>query len=300
MISVPEQLSRTAARVGGERWLGELPALLNHLEQAWSITCGRPLAGGFEAYVVEATTTEGRAVVLKILVPWSRNPAINEITALRLAGGNGCVALLRDDLDARALLLERLGPSLFELGVPIARRHEILCETVERVWRPAPGCGLPTGVDRARSLATFITETWEKVDRPCSERAIEHAVACARRREMAHDDERAVLVHGDVHQLNALKAGAEFKLIDPDGALAEAEYDLGTLMRGDPVELLEADPRERARWLATRTGLDGTAIWEWGVIERVSTALRCEELDVQPLGRQTLTAVEAVAGVDMA
>lgn len=238
---------------------------------------GRPLAGGFEAYVAEATTTDGRAVVLKLLLPWSRNAARNEITALRLADGEGCVALLRDDPEAGALLLERLGPSLFELGVPIARRHEILCDTVARVWRPARGCGLPTGADRARSLAAFIAETWEKVGRPCSERAIDHALACARRREMAHDDERAVLVHGDVHQLNALRADAEFKLVDPDGILAEAEADLGTLMRGDPVELLEADPRERARWLAARTALDATAIWEWGVIDDARPAHRAAD-----------------------
>jgi streptomycin 6-kinase len=66
-----------------------------------------------------------------------------------------------------------------------------------------------------------------------------------------------------VHQLNALEAGEDFKLIDPDGVLAEAECDLGTLMRGDPVELLGGDPRQRAGRLAARTGLDPTAIWEW-------------------------------------
>jgi streptomycin 6-kinase len=41
------------------------------------------------------------------------------------------------------------------------------------------------------------------------------------------------------------------------------------------------------------------AIWEWGVIERVSTALHCEQIDLQPLGRETLAAVDAVAGLDI-
>jgi hypothetical protein len=51
------------------------------------------------------------------------------------------------------------------------------------------------------------------------------ALACAARRAEAHDDERAVLVHGDVHQWNVLEAppGDEhqpgFKLVDPDGLL---------------------------------------------------------------------------------
>ena len=100
-----------------------------------------------------------------------------------------------------------------------------------------------------------------------------HAVACANRRVAAHDDERAVLVHGDVHQWNALQVDDGFKLVDPDGLLAEAEYDLGILMREDPLELLDGGARRRARWLAARSGRDATAIWEWGVIERVSTGV---------------------------
>jgi streptomycin 6-kinase len=66
-------------------------------------------------------------------------------------------------------------------------------------------------------------------------------------------------------------------------------------MRGDPVELLHGDPQERARRLAARTGLDARAIWEWGVIERVVSGLHCTKIDLQPLGRQTLTAADAVA-----
>ena len=100
--------------------------------------------------------------------------------------------------------------------------------------------------------------------------------------KQAHRDERAVLVHGDVHQLNALQNDGGFKLIDPDGLLAEAEYDLGVLMRGDPVELLAGDPVDRARWLAARTGLDLVAIWEWGVVERLSTGLLSTESTYSP------------------
>src|SRR5438552_16788892 len=126
---------------------------------------------------------------------------------------------------------------------------------------------------------------WEELDRPCSLRAVDHAIACARSRIDAHDDERAVLVHGDVHQWNALAAGSGFKLVDPDGLLAEPEYDLGILMREDPLELLEGDPHTRARFLAARSGLDPADIWEWGVVERVSIGLLCTKIDLQPGGR---------------
>ena len=77
--------------------------------------------------------------------------------------------------------------------------------------------------------------------------------------------------------------------------LAEAEYDLGVLMREDPVDLVRGDPFERSRWLAARTGLDATAIWEWGVAERVSTGLLCTKIGLQPVGREMLAAADVVA-----
>jgi streptomycin 6-kinase len=171
-------------------------------------------------------------------------------------------------------------------------RHEILCQAAERVWRPAPDCGLPTGATKGRWLIAFITRVWESLGRPCSERAVDVAIACAQRRIDAHDDERAVLVHGDVHEWNTLEAGDGFKLVDPDGLLAEAEYDMGILMREDPLELMTGDPSARARWLARRCGLDATAIWEWGMAERVSTGLLATQIGLQPIARHMLVAAD--------
>lgn len=295
MIEVSETVRRKAIAAGEPRWIDELPALVACLERDWSITVGRVFGDATEALVAEAVTGTGEPAVLKVLVPRATDDARNEITVLRLVDGQGCARLLRHDQARGALLMERLGPALHELGLPIRRRHEILCSVASRVWRPAAGCGLPTGASKGRWLAEFIATNWEALDRPCSERAVEHALACARRRVDAHDDERAVLVHGDVHEWNTLRAGDGFKLIDPDGLLAGAEYDMGILMREDPIELMHGDPTQRARWLAARTGLDAVAIWEWGVVERVSTGLVCTSIGLQPVGRQMLAAADRIA-----
>ena len=297
MIEVPAVVRNKARAVGAGDWLERLPALVLGLEADWSIAVGHPYEGGSEAFVAEATRADGTPAVLKVLVPGTGKNPSGEATVLRLAGGDGCPVLYRHDPGQGALLMERLGRPLYELGLPLARRLEILCAAAARIWRPAPGCGLPTGADKARWLAGFIVTSWEELGRPCPERTVDHALACAARRERAHRDERSVLVHGDVHQLNALQHDGGFKLIDPDGLLAEAEYDLGVLMRGDPVELLDGDPAGRARWLAARTGLGLAAIWEWGVAERLSTALLCTRIQLQPLGRETLAAAEAVTGL---
>jgi streptomycin 6-kinase len=295
VIQVPEVVRQKAFAVGADVWLDDLPLLVAKLEQEWGIAVGAVYSNSTEAFVAEAMCEDGTPAVLKLLVPRSDDAAENEITVLRLSAGEACVRLLRDDAARGALLLERLGRSLYQLGLPIRRRHEILCSAAVRVWRPVPGCALPTGAAKVRWLADFITATWDELDHPCSERAIDYALACAERRGDAHRDERAVLVHGDIHQWNALQSADGFKLVDPDGLLAQPEYDLGIIMREDPLDLLDCDPHERARWLAARTGLDPTAIWEWGVVERVSTGLLCTKVGLQPVGQQMLAVADRVA-----
>ena len=294
--AVPPVVRNKALAAGAGRWLRDLPGLIAELERDWSITVSRSYDGPTEAFVAEATLDDGTPAVLKVHIDRPGAHAVNEITVLRLADGAGCARLLRADAARGALLLERLGPSLSQLALAMPERHEILCAAAERVWRPAPGCDLPTGADKGRWLAEFIPAAWERLGRPCTERAIADALACLARRIAAHDDERAVLVHGDVHQWNALQAaGGGFKLVDPDGLIAEAEYDLGILMREDPVELLHGDPYDRARSLATRCRLDATAIWEWGVAERVATGLSATEIELQPFGREMLVTADQVA-----
>ena len=295
MFQVPQVVRHKAIAAGATDWLDEIPELVAGLESTWSFKAGRPLDGGTESFVVAAILEDRTPAVLKLLPPHDAEATANEITALRLAEGEGCARLLRADQERAALLLERLGRSLHGLSLPIGRRHEILCSVAARVWRPAPGCGLPTGAEKGRWLIDFITTLWEEQGRPCSERAVDYAMRCAQKRIAAHDDERAVLVHGDVHQWNALEASDGFKLVDPDGLLAEAEYDMGIVMREDPEELMVGDPWERARRLAGLTNLDTEAIWEWGVVERVSTGLLCNQVDLQPAGRQMLAAAERVA-----
>src|SRR5262245_57344344 len=102
---VPEIVRRRALACGGDAWLAALPALVESLEKEWSIAVGRVFETGTEAYVAEARSlTDGSESVLKLMV--DHGNARNEITALRLACGSGCAALLRSDLERAAVLLE--------------------------------------------------------------------------------------------------------------------------------------------------------------------------------------------------
>ncbi|MEL7158508.1 MAG: aminoglycoside phosphotransferase family protein [Actinomycetota bacterium] len=300
MVWVPEVVRNKAEVNGAGDWVARLPGLIDELCRRWSITLTEVFDEGTEAYVAAGQTDSGDDVVLKIGVP-NRGPQIErEALVLRLADGDGCARLLAEAPEVKALLLERLGPSLSTLGLPLRRRHEILVDTAARIWRPVPEAELPTGADKARWLIEFAAAEWERLDRPCSEAAVAHAIACAERREAAHDDETAVLVHGDVHEWNVLQHGSGYKLVDPDGLRAEPAYDLGVIMREDPEPLLSGDPWdraawERAHWLAQRTGVPANAIWEWGVVERVSTGLVATGIDLQPVAAQMLLVADRIA-----
>ena len=101
----------------------------------------------------------------------------------------------------------------------------------------------------------MITRSWEALDQPCSRRVLSTTHWRARNaasRRMTTSGPcscTATCISG-----TRWESGDSFKLVDPDGLLADAEYDLGIIMREDPVELMQGDPHERARWLAASNG----------------------------------------------
>ena len=293
MLDVPDVVREKALAVGAGAWIEKLPSLVRSVEADWGITVGRPYRDSTEAFVAEATCDDGMPAVLKLIVPRDGDAAAHEVTVLRLAAGEGCPRLLRDDVGRGALLLERLGRSLFELGLPTRGRHEILVAAAARIWRPAPDSGLPTGAAKARWLAEFITAMWEELDRPCTERAVEHALECAARRGDAHRDETAVLVHGDVHQWNALEAGdglqARRSRRPPRRARVRPRH---RHARGPDSKEIRANGPDGWR---TRRASTSSAIWEWGVVERVSTGLLGTRVNLQPIARQMLAAADDLA-----
>ncbi|HEV8281308.1 MAG TPA: aminoglycoside phosphotransferase family protein, partial [Candidatus Limnocylindrales bacterium] len=263
-LDVPVEVRNKALADGNGAWLDDLPSVLDVLARDWSLTIGAAMRGGHAALVVEATLADGTPSVLKVGLPGHRRQLAFEATVLELAAGGSCARLLRRDLTRDALLLERLGPAMFDVVPDPSTQHDMLSDIAARLWRPlGDDIDLPTGAHVARRMQDLIPQLWEELRRPCSARAIADAVACAKRRERAHDDGRSVLVHGDIHEANALQAAdGTFKLIDPDGLRAEPACDLGTIVRCTPDA--GDDLRARTQRLAARTGVDAAAIWDWG------------------------------------
>jgi streptomycin 6-kinase len=160
-------------------------------------------------------------------------------------------------------------------------------------------------LNKAASLAELVTGFWEELDHPCPERIVVQALRCAEQRAGSFDPDRCLVVHGDPHPANALavltpRAGADsgYVFVDPDGFIGDPAYDLGVILRDWCSQLLAGHATKLAQQycalLADHTGMDATAIWEWGYLERVSTGLYALSLGAEDLARPYLTTAEAL------
>ncbi len=283
-IDVPGLVRQRATASGavGTRWLADLPELVAALSERWGLELGGPFAGGTAGYVVAATDQLGRSCVLKVAMPLDldeEDAFARSVRVHQLAGGRGCAELLAHEASTPAMLLERLGPNLDELGMPLPQVLQTIATTLRGFWRPvAESVDLPSGADKAAWLARYIETQWDDLGRPCDRAVIDRALDYCDERGAAFDPGRAVLVHGDAHGWNTLDAGrGSFKFVDPEGLRSEPEHDLSVAMREYNRPLLVGDTarrvRERAELLASLCGVRPQPVWQWGFIERVSTGL---------------------------
>lgn len=282
----------------GESWIRDVPALLDDLADRWKLKPVDQVTGGSESVVVNVLRSDGCPAVLKLAIPGALG---REPDVLQAANPAGCcvhsLAVRRVD---DALLLERLGPSLRSQVSDSVAHMSVLCRLLQRLWSVPPPAGLPTGADKAISLAEFIERAWRTTERPCSEQVVDLATVYARRRQSAFDPARSNLVHGDAHSDNALACEGDaigYKLVDPDGLFAEPALDLAVPMREYSAELLAGDPLQggldRCRHLSELTGVAEQEIWEWGFLERVSTGLLTIMVASRDDGLQQLEVAES-------
>jgi streptomycin 6-kinase len=201
-LRLPDAVANAAAACGAGGWLLDLPGMIAELEAEWSVSVGRPFPHSSEAFVAEATLADSMPVVLKLLSPQDGAAGRHEITMLRLIGGLGCVGLLRDDA-ARGRCCWSAS------GLPSTSLPTHSLSGWRYWWRPRPR---PRRGGRRRLLAYLLERIKlanSSISSPLSGRSLAIRApggrrACpSARRIAAHDDKRAVLVPGDIHELNA-------------------------------------------------------------------------------------------------
>ena len=249
----------------------------------WSIELGASYGGGTAGYVAKAVGPDSTPCVVKIAMPLDideRDAVQRAVAVHELAAGAGCARLLHVDLDASVLVLEQLGPNLDELGLDVTTIVDTITATLQAFWRPLEEIEhrtqFPSGAEKARWHARHLETWWQRLGHPCDRRGVDRALDYCEQRAAAFDPDRAVLLHGDAHGWNTVKAGpGAYKFVDPEGLWGEPEIDLSVPMREYNEPLLAGDTKRltwaRAERLASMCNVEVEAVWQWGFIERVST-----------------------------
>lgn len=309
ILKIPPLVVNRARASGdiGEKWLADLDHLILELEMKWNISVEETLYGGTHAYVSNAVGHDGKQYVLKIDMPvdMEHGEFLSGINVLKAAGGHGYPILIHYDTKNYACLLERLGMPLKKLNDSVDQQIKIICTALEKTWQiPINSTKFIIGADPIEWFRSFISKTWEKLHRPCSEKVIKKAFNFLRSREMQQNPNDYVLIHGDAHSTNILQDLSKtnsFKLIDPDGIFYEKAYDLGVLMREWPEEY-EDDPitsgMERCEYLHHLTGVDKQSIWQWGFLQTVSTAFVFIKIGQGTTGKKMLKIAEKWCQMD--
>lgn len=266
--------SRLSALPGGAAWLDSLPALLTRCAEHWSLTLHASFPLSYN-YVCRVTRAGGQPAVLKIGLP--NDELDSEQAALAAYAGDGCVRLIDRLPEISAFLLERLDP-----GTPLSELADdetatrIAAEVMAALWKPPPeDNAFRTTADWARGLNRLSAE-FSGGTGPFPPRLTEAAEGLFA--DLHASQGPAVLLHGDLHHFNILRAErAPWLAIDPKGIIGEREYEVGALLRNPDNDRLDAAAlrtrtHRRIDQLAEFFGFDRDRLTGWCIAQAVLSA----------------------------
>ncbi|MFD3484788.1 aminoglycoside phosphotransferase family protein [Streptomyces sp. NPDC058665] len=275
MIAVPDTFARTTVeREGapGAAWLAELPRVVDELLGRWEcVPDGDVMHGGVGIVAPVRRRTEG-AAVMKVSFPHPGN--VHEPDAFAAWRGHGAVLLYARDDENFAMLLERVHSStLAEVGdgdevASVAGRIS------HRLAVPAPP-GLPRLCDQADAWEEQLRKDARELPHTFSRHLLDAALATVRELGRVQPD---ILIHGDLHARNILRADREpWLAVDPKGYVGDPAYDAGTLLKSRALALLAADDLGRAAHrvldVFTETArLDRVRVRRWAQLHAVQAA----------------------------
>lgn len=271
-LAVPPTLACNVVAMWGERgrrWLTNLPALRAAVGRDWDLRIGPPFELTYN-WVAAASAADGSRAVLKLGVPGAEHLA-TEAAALEAFAGRGAVRLLAQDLRRGALLLERAEPGQRARELVPARDAEATAAALSVMRRlhvaPPADCALPPLVRFTSSFERYLRT--HPGDGPLPRAVVDHAHGLFA--ELCASATRTVVLHGDLHHDNTLRAGRESWLaIDPFGLIGDPGFDVGALLYNPEPdnrdESLLALVPARIEQLADGLGIPPERVRAWGFV----------------------------------
>ncbi|GAA3839900.1 streptomycin 6-kinase [Sphaerisporangium flaviroseum] len=272
---IPRELAGNVVTVWGDdgaRWLEKLPSILDTVARDWDLTVAEPYELSYH-YVTRVVCGDGEPAVLKLGVPGATSLA-EEVPALAAFGGHGAVRLLRVDFSRGARLLERVTPGR-RLRELVPRRDteatSALAAVMKRLHVPPPAdCSIPDVLSQIEAFDDYATAHGESGPLPLD--LIVRAAGLMR--ELCASATGRVVLHGDLHHDNVLRAAREpWLAIDPHGLVGDPGYDVGaSLVNPDPDdrdEALTALVPARVEQLAEELAMPVDRVVAWGFVKAV-------------------------------
>lgn len=241
-IEIPAAFaSSTIAREGerGRAWIDDLPTLIDELLQRWNCTPAAPATHGHVGIVVPVRPRDLPPAVLKISFPHPGN--VHEPDAFAAWAGRGAVQLYQRDDERFAMLLEQVTTEMLAVVEDADERLTIAGRLSRRLAIPAPA-QLPRLRDQVDHWVQTLRDQSARLHDPLPTRVLAAAMAAVR--ELGAD-QPDVLVHGDLHYANILRAQREpWLVIDPKGYAGDPAYDTNTVIAWHYwTAFAEPDPR---------------------------------------------------------
>jgi streptomycin 6-kinase len=273
--------SSTREEIGpdAEPWIEAVPRVLPELAERWSLTVGEPFEAETTSYVLRAERADGTPTVLKLIYPhYPETPFAQEVAGLLMWDGRGIVRLLEADAEIGAQLLERAVPGTSALELDEDDALRMAAGVLLRMWSApaAPHPEVKTIAEQARIWAIEVERDWNEAGAPYERELLERARSTLLRLADGVEPrpaEELVLVHGDLHHGNVLRAEREpWLAIDPKPMLGEREYDVRAPLCDRRDALFESrDPASHLRrrlevLLETLGDVDGRRALEWAFV----------------------------------
>ena len=272
--SLPVELVMHVTAICGQRgtnWIGELPAIIQKLEEKWSVEVHQPFPGIEFNFVAPATLDGSEQVVVKIAPPFEQIEIFGEAAYLKYRNGNGAVSLLAEHPESRAIMIERALPG--ESLTEHFREREPECiepaiDVLRTILRPVPadlvfvimlddwfdGLRRYPGTNFPKDYATKALNIYEKLSKQRG---------------------RVYYLHGDFHPANIVTATrSPFLAIDPKGLIGHLGYEIAVFLNNFHWwQETKVDVRERlasaVEKFAAAFDIDSVELRQWAFTQMV-------------------------------
>lgn len=247
------------------QWLRQLPDVVTTLARQWQLSNLLVVDNLSYNFVMSGKQKE-KDIILKFGL--DSDSFTQELMALDVFSGHGCVNLLEVSLDHHAMLMEMANPghSLKTLFPHQERESiQIASQLIQKLHDAKAGDYTPF-----KNLEDLIKILYMKWDIP----AYHMKKACELSKKLLETTTTSVLLHGDFHHDNILAHEKGWVAIDPKGFVGDPHYEVSVFLYNPISELYdhpdcEAIIAQRVKLFANYLNYDEQRVKEWAFVQSI-------------------------------